>query len=170
MKMLGKNATLKIWLPLRGTLPLNLDMLLRRLLGMTLGGLFVWAGIQKIIYSFDFIKAVLAYRLLPLGLVGVTAAVLPWVELVAGLLLIAGVKRRSCLLILGLLLGGFIVIMLITMARGLKIDCGCGIFQNREVGPAIILEDGGFLAWALGLYWWELLDAARKKSPATAKV
>ncbi len=170
MKMLGKNGTMKMWLPLGGTFPLNLDSRLRRLLGVVLGALFVWAGLQKFIYPFDFTKAVLAYRLLPADLAGVTAAVLPCVELVAGLLLIAGVKRRSCLLLLGLLLGGFIVVMLITMARGLKINCGCGLFQNREVGPAMILEDAFFLAWAMGLYWWELLGAARQKPPLAAKV
>lgn len=98
----------------------------------------------------------MAYRLLPESLVGLVAAVLPWVEIAAGLCLALGLKRRSCLLILSGLLGGFLVVILITLARGLKIDCGCGLFFQRQVGPAAILEDLLLLAWAAWLYWWEL--------------
>jgi putative oxidoreductase len=154
---------MKTQISLGRTFPLNFDWLLRRLLEIALGALFFWAGLQKVFYSFDFVKAVLAYRLLPDTLAGITAAALPWVEMAAGLLLVLGVKRRSCLLLLGLLLGGFIVIMVITMARGLKINCGCGLFQNREVGPLMILEDSAFLAWAVGLYWWELRSVPSKQ-------
>jgi putative oxidoreductase len=170
MKMPEGNSTMKMWLPLGGTSPLHLDWLLRRLLAVALGGLFFWAGLQKLVYSVDFIKGILAYRLLPRDLVWVTAAALPWVELATGLLLMVGVKRRSCLFILAVLLGGFMVIMLITMARGLKINCGCGLFQSREVGLVTILEDAVFLAWAGGLYWWELLAAAAKRPPPLATV
>jgi hypothetical protein len=42
-----------------------------------------------------------------------------------------------------------------TMARGLKIDCGCGLFFQRQVGPAAILEDGFFLLLIGLLYWRE---------------
>jgi putative oxidoreductase len=128
-----------------------------RTLAVVLGGLFFYAGLQKILHPYEFAEAVLAYQLLPESLVGVAAAGLPWVEIVAGLGLIAGLKRRSCLLILAGLVAGFLVVILITMARGLKIDCGCGLFFQRQVGPAAVLEDLLLLGWAAGLYWWEWL-------------
>ena len=85
---------------------------------------------------------------LPVSLVGAAAAVLPWLEVAAGLLLAVGLKRRSCLLLLGFLTGGFLLVMLVTLARGLKIDCGCGLFFTRQVGLVPILEDGLSFCWA----------------------
>jgi hypothetical protein len=41
------------------------------------------------------------------------------------------------------------------MARGHKIDCGCGLFFQRQVGVAAVMEDAVFLIWAAGLYVWE---------------
>jgi len=133
----------------------NLGWFLLRLLGVALGGIFFYAGLQKHYHNWDFTEAVLAYQLGPMWLAGVVAAVLPWVELVAGGLLIMGLKRRSCLLLIALLAASFLVILVVTLARGLKIDCGCGLFFQRQVGLVPILEDLVLLAWAAGLYRWE---------------
>ncbi len=131
------------------------NLIARRALEIILGGLFFYAGMQKVLHPYEFAEAVIAYQMLPVSLVGLVAAVLPWVEIAAGLCLVAGLKRRSCLLILAGLLTTFLVVILITLARGLKIDCGCGLFFQRQVGLAAILEDLFLLAWAAGLYWWE---------------
>ncbi|MBM4273190.1 MAG: DoxX family membrane protein [Deltaproteobacteria bacterium] len=127
-----------------------------RLLEIALGGVFLYAGALKHLHPQEFAEAILAYQLLPQSLVGTAAAVIPWTELAAGLFLIFGLKRRSCLLILALLTGSFMVVLLITMARGLKIDCGCGLFSSRQVGWGAVLIDAAFLVWAAVLYWWEL--------------
>ena len=132
-----------------------------RALEVVLGGLFFYAGLQKVLHLHEFAEAVLAYRLLPESLVGVAAAGLPWLEIVAGFCLVAGLKRRSCLLLLAGLVAIFLVVILITMARGLKIDCGCGLFSQRQVGWAAVLEDAVLLIWAAGLYWWELLRSEK---------
>jgi putative oxidoreductase len=147
----------------------NLDHLVCRLLGLALGGLFLYAGLQKLLHPYEFAEAVLAYQMLPQILVGVLVAVLPWVEIAAGLCLMAGLKRRSCLLILSGLLIVFLIVILITMARGLKIDCGCGLFSQRQVGLAAILEDLVLLAWATGLYWWEIALVHRAPRVSFAK-
>ena len=112
----------------------------------------------------------MAYRLLPISLVGAAAAVLPWLEAAAGLSLSVGLKRRSCLLLLGFLAGGFLLVMLVTLARGLKIDCGCGLFFTRQVGLVPILEDAVILLGAAGLYYWELMVAGEgtaRRAPTT---
>ena len=132
-----------------------------RALEVVLGGLFFYAGLQKVLHPYEFAEAVLAYQLLPESLVGLAVAGLPWVEIVAGLCLVAGLKRRSCLLLLAGLVAGFLVVMLITMARGLKIDCGCGLFFQRQVGLAAVLEDAVLLFWAAGLYRWEILRSEK---------
>lgn len=142
--------------------------ILRRLLEIILGVLFGYAGYLKLLHTDEFAEAVLAYQLLPPGLVGVVAAALPGLELAAGFLLALGLKRRSCLMLLGFLSGIFLLAMLITLARGLKIDCGCGLFFSRQVGLAPILEDGLILVWAAGLYYWELMAAATEPGLAAA--
>jgi putative oxidoreductase len=125
------------------------------MLEVVLGGLFCYVGLQKYLHPYEFAEAVIAYQLLPQSLVGATAAALPWVEITAGLCLVVGLKRRSCLIILTGLVAGFLVVILITMARGLKIDCGCGLFFQRQVGLGAVAEDAVLLCWAAGLYWWE---------------
>jgi hypothetical protein len=40
-------------------------------------------------------------------------------------------------------------VLLITLARGLKIDCGCGLLWARQVGWGIIIEDALMLALAV---------------------
>lgn len=149
-------------------------------LGLALGGLFFYGGLLKRLEPYQFAEAVLAYDLLPQALVGVVAAVLPWLELTSGFFLalgyllefpgrllrawglpggerlVGGIKRRSCLLLIGLELVGFLAVLLITMARGLKIDCGCGLLWSRQVGWGVILEDALMLGVAGFLYWWEL--------------
>jgi putative oxidoreductase len=136
---------------------MNLDWLGRRLLGVALGGLFFYAGLQKAFHPYEFVEAVLAYQLVPVRLVGAMAAALIWVELAAGGGLILGLKRCSCLIILIGLIVGFLVVIFITMARGLEIDCGCGLFLPREVGWGAAAGDLVFLLWAGALWYWERL-------------
>ena len=146
------------------------NTLVRRILEIVLGGLFCYAGVLKLLHPYEFAEAVLAYRLAPDFLVGGIVAVLPWVELAAGLCLVAGLKPRSGLLIVSGLLAGFLAVILITMARGLNIDCGCGLFSQRQVGLAAVAEDLFLLAWAAGLYGWERLATAQSSlrfSPKT---
>ena len=68
----------------------------------------------------------------------------------------------ACLLILGQSLL-FIAVLLITLARGLKIDCGCGLFFQRQVGWESILEDALLLGVAGWLYWRECRAGGREE-------
>jgi len=147
---------------------------------LALGGAFFYAGLQKRLEPYQFAEAVLAYDLLPQALVGLVAAILPRVEIASGFFLalgylaeipgrllkglgfalgdrlVGGIKRRSCLLLVLLQLGLILVVLFITLARGLKIDCGCGLIWARKVGWGIILEDLLMMAVAGFLFWWEL--------------
>ncbi len=117
-----------------------------------LGIAFVVAGGVKILNPYEFAGAVLAYQLLSQPLAGLTAAVVPWVEVVSGGLLCAGVKRRSCLILIMLFMVVFIIVLAVTWARGLEIDCGCGLFTPKPVGPLALAEDGLILLLAAWLY------------------
>jgi ribA/ribD-fused uncharacterized protein len=161
------------------------------ILGLALGGAFFYAGLQKRLEPYQFAEAILAYDLLPQPLVGLVAAILPWVELTSGFFLalgylveipgrllrglglavgdrlVGGIKRRSCLLLIILQLGLILVVLFITLARGLKIDCGCGLIWARKVGWGIITEDLLLVAVAGFLFWWELPGV--KAAPAKVR-
>lgn len=126
------------------------------LLRLALGSAFVYAGILKHLNPYQFTETVIAYQLLPQSLVGLTVAIIPWLEIICGALLIFGLKRRSCLLLIQAVLIIFMIILGITMLRGLNIDCGCGLFSEREVGFLAMLEDGLLLGIAGWLYALEI--------------
>ena len=118
-------------------------------LRVVLGGLFVYAGVVKIADPLGFAEDIRNYRLVGQALSFTVALVLPWLEVLAGAFLIAGVwKRGAALVIIGLLVF-FIVLTLVTMARGLDVDCGCFGSLSRKSGWGVVLEDLGMLAMGL---------------------
>jgi len=134
---------------------------------LVLGGVFLYASVSKIFKPYHFAAAVQAYQLLPPTLVALTTVVIPWMEAVAAGALIIGWQPRSALLVLSALMVVFLAAIAITMARGLDIDCGCGLLVERPVGWLALLEDGTLLLLLLGLYT-ALLPASHAKTDVAA--
>ena len=90
-----------------------------------LGLMFIYAGAEKISDPEAFAISISNYRLLPTAAINFFAIILPWIELVAGILLIFGiaVKENSSILFSMLLV--FTIAIVISLFRGLSIDCGC---------------------------------------------
>ncbi len=97
-------------------------LLLSRLI---LGGVFVFAAWDKILHPDQFAQIVLNYKLMPDMTINLMAIFLPWLELIAGVLLILGIFVKETAGILAALLVVFIVAIGINLARGLDFDCGC---------------------------------------------
>lgn len=95
------------------------------LLRLALGGLMIWAGWVKLTAIEDSVRAVRAYEVLPEALVRPFGVGVPLIEVIAGLLLVAGLFTRISAGIIGLLMIVFIVAIAQAWARGLSIDCGC---------------------------------------------
>ena len=115
-----------------------------------LGVLFVGACLHKIAEPYSFAVDVATYDILPLGLVNVTAIVLPWVELAAGVMLLAGVRVRAAALLVAAMMAAFIAALLIALAKGLDMSCGCFASQGAVDDPISFLTVLRDLAW-LGL-------------------
>jgi uncharacterized membrane protein YphA (DoxX/SURF4 family) len=102
-------------------------------LRLLLGAFFVYASLDKIWSPAAFAKIVYQWQVVgpvPSNLVAVT---LPWVELLAGLLLVAGVWRRESALVIALMLVVFIVSAGSVMARGIDVEnCGCVSVAKAE--------------------------------------
>lgn len=100
--------------------------------------------------------AVQAYDLLPAGVASVVAAGLPFLELVLGVLLLAGLGTRLVAIASGIVLLAFIAGVAQSWARGLTIDCGCfggggQVTAGETQYPQEIARDIGFLLLAVWL-------------------
>ena len=112
---------------------------------IALGGLFVYAGAVKAAAPLDFAQSIRNYQVVGQSLSFMAALVLPWLEILAGAFLIAGIWKRGAALALSSLLVFFIALTIVTMIRGLDIECGCFGAVDRKAGWSVILEDLGML-------------------------
>jgi uncharacterized membrane protein YphA (DoxX/SURF4 family) len=113
-----------------------------------LGGLFVFAAWHKIAVPHDFAVDVATYDLLPLALVNVVAVVLPWIEVAAGLLLLLGTRVRAAALLVAAMMAVFLAALVLALARGLDMSCGCFASQGAETDPislGTVVRDLGWL-------------------------
>lgn len=90
-----------------------------------LGGLFIYASIDKIANPKAFAAIVYNYKLLPDAFINFFAVLLPWLEIVAGIMLVTGIYIRAAAYLLSELLMVFIVAISFNLIRGLDFDCGC---------------------------------------------
>jgi uncharacterized membrane protein YphA (DoxX/SURF4 family) len=118
---------------------------------IVLGGLFVYAGVAKTLDPLDFAQNIRNYRLVGQELSFIAAVVLPWLEILAGLALAAGVWTRASSLLISGLLVFFIALTVVTIVRGLDVDCGCFGALSRKAGLGVIAEDALMLFMAISV-------------------
>lgn len=86
---------------------------------------FIYAGIEKISDPEAFAISIANYRLLPIETINIFAITLPWIELVAGVLMLFGIAVKENATIIFTMLTIFTIAIVISLFRGLSIDCGC---------------------------------------------
>ncbi|HEY3325404.1 MAG TPA: DoxX family protein [Planctomycetota bacterium] len=117
------------------------------LLRLALGGVLFYAGITKVRSGWQFAEAIANFGLLPAQANQILAVVLPWWEILAGVMLIFGVWVRASALLGLMLFLAFTVSVGTAMARGLDIQCGCFSDSASRVGmKALGIDIGGLLA------------------------
>ena len=119
---------------------------------LLLGAVFVWAGAVKALDVPAFAGQVAAYQNLPYALNYTVAATLPYVELLAGALLLANLRVKPAVLLLILLNALFIIVLISVVARGLSIDCGCFGPDAGTTPLQALGRDGLLLALAVAIY------------------
>ncbi len=121
---------------------------------LLLGGVFVFASLDKILHPAEFAKVVYNYQILPLPLSNLLAMSLPWLELFTGLALIIGLWRAEASFLLGGLLVVFIVALTVNVYRGVDIDCGCLTLsgEGRGISLTTIGQDLVLLAAAVVVF------------------
>ena len=101
---------------------LNLKIILRWILGL----LLVLAAVSKLANLQDFYVSIVAYQMpLPDALLRAVVVTLPWLELLCGLMLLAGFRVEAALGWAIILFAVFAAATGQAWARGLEIGCGC---------------------------------------------
>ncbi|HKC12492.1 MAG TPA: MauE/DoxX family redox-associated membrane protein [Vicinamibacteria bacterium] len=150
---------------------------LHLVLRLLLGGLFLYFSLDKMRDPPAFARIVYQWQVLgavPSNLVAVT---LPWLEALAGILLLAGIWRREAALVVAILLVVFIAAAGSVMARGIDVEnCGCtSVAAKAEVGGFfhgvgwfLVLRNALLLASSLVLVGVPLDPVEGRGSPAEA--
>jgi uncharacterized membrane protein YphA (DoxX/SURF4 family) len=129
---------------------------------LAVGVIFLLAGVAKLASPGTFTATLLAYDVLPVGLLRPLALILPWVEVVVGLYLLVGLFARPAAWVAIALLAVFMGAIGQAVLRGLSLeDCGCFgsltaalpalqyVLGGSSLGPADVLRDGVYAALAL---------------------
>ena len=136
---------------------------LARLAAPLCGAALAWYALAKIADPVDFLKSLHAYGVLPENpplLLNLAAALLPWVELLAGASLLTGRMRR------GAALASAFLVMTFTLAVAFRIpsemeaqgvgfmalafDCGCGtgvVVAWQKLAANLVLLTGLWVAF-----------------------
>jgi uncharacterized membrane protein YphA (DoxX/SURF4 family) len=127
---------------------------------LALGGIFIYASIDKIAHPDQFARIIYNYHLLPGSLVNLVALILPMSEFIAGICLITGTFYDGARNYLLLLLIVFMVAIGINVIRGVDLECGCFTVSSRAKSASLqlLFRDLGYLLIGLVL----LFSSSRK--------
>ena len=111
---------------------------------------FIFASLDKIVNPANFAKDISNYEITPYWMNNLVALTLPWIELICGILIVLGlllfINKKSNFIdipnnIIILMLLWFVFILSIAVYKGLDIDCGCGISEDKTTPMQRLIED-----------------------------
>jgi uncharacterized membrane protein YphA (DoxX/SURF4 family) len=106
------------------------------------GALLLSTGFLKLRNGLDrFTAAVLRYELLPRVAARVAGRVIPFVEVVLGLLLLGDVLARPAAITAAALVSVFTIAVAVSLARGRRDSCGCGGPLEARIGPRVLARN-----------------------------
>ena len=120
-----------------------------------LGGLFVYASLYKINYTAEFAETIASYQLVPYWGVNLMAVILPWIEMISGILLIIGIRTRTVSAVIGFLLILFTLGIIYNLALGSEIPCGCFQSLDDPISGWTVLRDLVWLAMAAHVFFFD---------------
>jgi len=133
---------------------------------LVVGGVFIWAGLLKIFDPLGFAQNIANYRIFSQSVSLFLALILPWIEVICGLLLVMGIFRETASFMLSSSLVVFLGLIIVTLIRGLDIDCGCFGNLNRSVDYKLLLMDCVLLFFSLNIFLSQYSAKRKKQSVA----
>ena len=117
----------------------------RRAAQITAGLIFLAAALPKIADLSAFASSIHNFHLeavVPMAATNILAIMIPWVELIAGLALVSGVRPRAGAYVYTALMAIFTIGVIQALARGLSFDCGCfGKAGSATIGAKKVAEN-----------------------------
>ena len=109
------------------------------------GVVFIFAGIQKLLAGIEWL--VQAKQLRPPRIAQPFVPMVPYVELIVGGLLIAGLQETPVRIAAIILLSSFTVLLVARLAAGERPPCACFSFRStRPIGWSNVTRNAGLLA------------------------
>ena len=122
----------------------------RRAAQLLAGLIFLASSLPKIADLSAFAGSIHNFHLeplIPMAATNVLAMAIAWVELVAGLALVANVRPRAGAVVYTTLLGIFTIGVVAALARGLSFECGCfGKAGAGSIGAVKLAENLAMMA------------------------
>ena len=117
---------------------------------LIVGGIFIYASLDKLAHPQAFAEVIHHYRLVPYFLLHPAALLLPMVEFVLGCAPVFDLGRRGAALIAAFLLVVFMAAIATALARNLDISCGCFNTDGGDsVGLSLLARDLGLIQLCL---------------------
>jgi putative oxidoreductase len=120
-----------------------------------IGYIFIYASISKIMDPAIFAENIAAYRIMPFWGLNLVAIILPWMELICGFFLIAGVRTRATSIILAGLLFMFTVFVIINIFKGSQITCGCFDNVGEPIGWRKVAKNTTWFIMTLMIFFFD---------------
>ena len=105
--------------------PLATRRFVWRIVDVIVAGIFIYAGVLKVLDPVQFANDIDNYKILPWPISAALAFYLPWLEIFCGFALIVRLFYRGALSILTVLILVFTLATTAAKIRGLDITCGC---------------------------------------------
>jgi len=131
-------------------------------LRVVIGGFFAFAGFMKVIRPWqEFAAQVRGYEIVGGVYADLIAQVLPWFQLIFGLLLLVGLLPRISLAAATGQLLFFIPVVASVIIRGIPLDdCGCfGSIGIQETPPVVLVRDSVLLVLSIPLWLQHLRNS-----------
>lgn len=110
------------------------------LISLTLGAMFLYAGIAKMQHPYDFLSSLYGYRLFTRDQAILLARFIPPLEIVTGLALLSRLHLTGALLISTVLSASFVVVRAWAWKTGVTVDCNC-------FGAQVLMNSESVIDW-----------------------
>lgn len=119
------------------------------------GQVFIFAGLIKVADPTEVARSIQAFGVVDpeSSLIPIAAYILPWTEILAGLLLVAGLFTRAAATVILLLLAGFVALIWNAINEGKSLECGCfgkiKLFCSGPLDQCNLIQNGVLALLAL---------------------
>ncbi|WP_035243681.1 MauE/DoxX family redox-associated membrane protein [Desulfonatronovibrio hydrogenovorans] len=139
------------------------------ILRVYIGGLFIYASMYKINYGAEFAETIAGYQLVPYWSVNLLAITMPWLELICGIMLVAGFRAKSATVIISFLLVLFTIAVFINLLRDSPISCGCFSSADAPISWMTVVRDLVWLGMCIHIFFFDKIFHVENRFTAMLK-